>query len=142
MSAWVSVITYSTLTALLEATSDWSVNIDNGHINGLVFIDLKNSFDTIDHQIVLRKLKIYWIDQNSLIWFQSNLTNRTQKSQINSKLLNSAPITCGVPQGSNLRPFFFLPIRATYQIVLMILYPRCLLTILSISYAAPSVGNF
>ena len=41
MSVLVSVITYSTLTALLEATSDCSVNIDNGHFNGVVFIDLK-----------------------------------------------------------------------------------------------------
>ena len=32
---------YSTVTALLEATNSWSVNIDNGLINGVVFIDLK-----------------------------------------------------------------------------------------------------
>ena len=72
------------------------------------YIDFKNSFDTIDHQIVLRKLKIYRIDQNSLIWFQSNLTTRTQKCRINGKLPNSAPITCGVPQSNNLEPFVFL----------------------------------
>ena len=35
---------HSTLTALLEATNDWSVNIDNGMLNGVVFIDLKKSF--------------------------------------------------------------------------------------------------
>ena len=40
---------HSTLTALLEAASDWSMNIDNGLINGVVFIDLKKAFDTIDH---------------------------------------------------------------------------------------------
>ena len=47
---------HSTLTALLEATNSWSVNIDNGFLNGVVFIDLKNAFDTIDHEIILRKL--------------------------------------------------------------------------------------
>ncbi len=31
---------------MLEATSDWSMNIDNGLINGVVFIDLKKAFDT------------------------------------------------------------------------------------------------
>ena len=36
-----------TITALLEATNSWSVNIDNGLINGVIFIDLKKAFDTI-----------------------------------------------------------------------------------------------
>ena len=47
---------HSTLTALVEATNDWSINIDKGNLNEVVFIDLKTPFDTIDHEIVLRKL--------------------------------------------------------------------------------------
>ncbi|CAB4033028.1 Hypothetical predicted protein, partial [Paramuricea clavata] len=43
---------HSTLTALLEATSNWSVNIDNGLFNGVIFIDLKKAFDTIDELII------------------------------------------------------------------------------------------
>ena len=42
---------HNTLTALLEATNSWSVNIDNGFLNGVVFIDLKKAFDTIDHEL-------------------------------------------------------------------------------------------
>ena len=34
---------HSTLTALLEATNSWSVNIDNGLVNGVVLIDLEKS---------------------------------------------------------------------------------------------------
>ena len=41
--------------SLLEATNSWSVNIDNGFINGVIFIDLKKALDTIDHRIVLIK---------------------------------------------------------------------------------------
>ncbi|CAB4041850.1 Hypothetical predicted protein, partial [Paramuricea clavata] len=80
---------HSTLTALLEATSDWSMNIDNSLINGVVFIDLKKAFDTIDHQIILQKLKNYGIDENSLTWFHSYLTDRTQKCRVNGQLSDS-----------------------------------------------------
>ena len=53
---------HSTLTALLEATNHWSVNIDNGMLNGVVFIDLKKAFNTIDHEIILLKLRNYGVD--------------------------------------------------------------------------------
>ena len=47
-------------TALLEATNNWSINKDNGLLNGVISIDLKKAFDTIDHdhEIVLRKLEL------------------------------------------------------------------------------------
>ena len=47
----------STLTSLLEASYSWSVNIDNGIVNGVIFIDSKKDLDTIDHNILLRKLQ-------------------------------------------------------------------------------------
>ena len=37
---------HSTLTALVDAANSWSVNIDNGLVNGVVFIDLRKAFDT------------------------------------------------------------------------------------------------
>ena len=99
---------HSTLTALLEATNSWSVNIDNGMINGIIFIDLKKAFDTIDHAILLRKLPYYGVDQTTLCWFQSYLTERMQKCLVNGHLSNSHVITCGVPQGSLIGPLLFL----------------------------------
>ena len=57
---------YSTLTSLLEATNIWSVNTDNGLINGVIFIDLKKAFGTIDHKILLGKLSSYGVGQRDL----------------------------------------------------------------------------
>ena len=70
---------HSTLTALIETTNNWSVNIDDG----VVFIDLQKAFDTIDHSILVRKLCNYGIDQTSLRWFRSYLSDRTQKCSVN-----------------------------------------------------------
>ena len=47
---------HSTQTALLEATNEWYLNIDNGLINGVLFLALKKAFDTEDHRILLQKL--------------------------------------------------------------------------------------
>jgi len=45
---------------LIEANNSWSVNIDNGVVNGVIFIDLKKAFDTIDHTILIPKALEIW----------------------------------------------------------------------------------
>ena len=62
---------HSTLTALLETSNNWCVNVDKGLLNGVIFIDLKKAFDTIDHEIILQKLAKYGVDQDALKWFKS-----------------------------------------------------------------------
>ena len=64
--------------------------------------DLKKAIDTIEHTILIRKLLKYGVDSSSLKWFESYLCDRNQKCSTNGHLSNTAPVTCGVPQGSNL----------------------------------------
>ena len=99
---------YSTLTALIETVDNWSINIDNGLLNGVIFIDLKKAFHTIDHAIPLRKLQIYGVDQQGTKFFESYLSNRSQRCCVNDELSEFVPTTCGVPQSSNLGPLLFL----------------------------------
>ena len=51
---------FSTETALLEMTNGWLWNIDNKHLNGVIFLDLKKAFDTMDHAILFRKASTPW----------------------------------------------------------------------------------
>ena len=100
--------TFSTLTSLLESTNDWCVNIDRGLLNGVVFIDLKKAFDTIDYDILLSKLSAYGVDELALTWFRSYLTNRRQKCFVNGQFSRISTTTRGVPQGSVIGPLLFL----------------------------------
>ena len=54
---------HSTLTVLLETTNNWSINIDNGLLNGVLFIDLKKAFNTIDHEIMMWGLCTWFISK-------------------------------------------------------------------------------
>ena len=45
----------STLTCLLKMSDNWHNGLDLGKLVGLVFIDLKKAFDTVDHDILCEK---------------------------------------------------------------------------------------
>ena len=74
-----------------------------------VFIDLSKAFDTVDHSILLKKLKSYGITDKNLAWFESYLSNRKQYIEIGENSKTDLKYgTCGVPQGSILGPHLFL----------------------------------
>ena len=49
---------HSTVTALIQMYDEWLENMDNGNLNGVIFLDIKKSFDSINHGILLNKMKM------------------------------------------------------------------------------------
>ena len=99
---------HSTVTALLDVTNDWYINMDKGMTNMVVFLDLAKAFDTVSHSILLRKLELYGVRGTSLNWFTSYVSNRQQQCIVGSSTSQSERVWCGVPQGSILGPLLFL----------------------------------
>ena len=91
---------HNTMTALLKSTDEWRLYIDKGQINGVVFIDLKKAFDTVDHSILINKLRGYGLNEQTLNFFTSYLENRSQRCFVNGHLSQKVSVRCGVPQGS------------------------------------------
>ena len=99
---------HSTVTCLLKNTNDWYSGMDTGNLAGMVFVDLKKAFDTIDHQLLCRKLESYGVLHRELAWFGSYLSNRVQYCRVHGVNSQGEDINIGVPQGSCLGPLLFL----------------------------------
>ncbi len=83
-------------TALANIVNKWAKAIDD-LLNGVVLLDLRKAFDLIDHQILLKKLKMYKCSDNTMKWFQSYLDHRAQCTVFKGKVSETSTITCSVP---------------------------------------------
>ena len=92
---------------LLHVTETWKSDLNNGIKVGVLFIDFRKAFDTVNHTILLGNLKATGISGNLLSWLADYKSMRQQFVQISGNRSKFKTIRIGVPQGSILGPKLF-----------------------------------
>ena len=91
-------------------TDDWAAEVDKGNLCGLGFVDMRKAFDSVNHCVLLNKLKISGCSDKALKWFKSYLClvcYREQYTVIDGKSSLRRSVASGVLQGSVLGPLLF-----------------------------------
>lgn len=98
---------HSTTTALLNVTDDLLRARDEGKNSCLILLDFSKAFDTLNHSILLTKLKFYGLSNSSLKFIESYLGGRSQRVLLPGEASQFVTTHRGVPQGSILGPLLF-----------------------------------
>ena len=98
---------HSTQDAVTYFTACIRKGIDEGCVTAAVFVDFQKAFDTVNHQLLLKKLPGYCIKNHELGWFENYLTSRCQSAVYGNAQSAPQQIKSGVPQGSILGPILF-----------------------------------
>lgn len=96
--------TLSTDTALFTLSNTLFANMDRRKVSLITVCDLSKAFDSVSHNILLRKCLNLKIDS---FWFNNYLKDRTQSVRITNHMSRKISVTYGVPQGSVLGPILF-----------------------------------
>ena len=75
---------HNTQNSLLSMIESWKFRLNNGSKVGVTIMDLSKAFDSLNHELLLTRLKAYSLDSNSVTFMKSYLTNKLQHCKINN----------------------------------------------------------
>ena len=99
---------HSTNLCLSFLTDKILKGFDEDLLTGMILIDLQKAFDTINHEILLKKLEAIGFSDKCKRWFRSYLSERIFFTETENQLSVYGKVPCGLPQGSILGPLLFL----------------------------------
>ncbi len=91
--------------AVQTLLDEWKINIDTGKKAGVIFLDLKRAFESIDRTMLIEKMYKYGIKGDVQKWFISYLINRKQNVKYN--ISEEISVDLDVPHASVLGPILF-----------------------------------
>ena len=74
----------------------WLEKVENGMMVEVMPVDLSAAFDMVDHDILIKKLELYGMDNQSVSWMKSYLSSKSQVVMVDGCLSPPLSITCGV----------------------------------------------
>ena len=98
---------HSTETALIRVQNDILMSLDNKRGVVLIMLDLSAAFDTVDHSLLLGRMRSAGVIGIAHQWFASYLASRTQSVCLGRTKSLPSELLQGVPQGSVLGPVLF-----------------------------------
>ena len=93
--------------SLLIMIEKWKRALDENMKVGAIFMDLSKAFGTLNHRLLLAKLKAYDLQPTALKQMENYLTGSFQRTKISHKYSSWSKIIAGIPQGSILGPLVF-----------------------------------
>ena len=99
---------HSTITCLVEVTNYVYRLLDKKKLTAIISLDLSKAFDSINHKLLLNKLRKLGLNEAAVMWVKSYLSNRKQITKFRNFTSQEEAIFSGIPQGSIVGPFLFL----------------------------------
>ena len=95
-------------TAVMELVRELFNNINDNDVSSVLFLDYSKAFNTVNHEILLKKMSMYGFSNNVCKWFEDYFRGRMQYTRVCQVLSSGVLLENGVYRGSSLGPLLFI----------------------------------